>query len=88
MDELKLRGGYLFDNSPVQQKYVDPILPDADRHGWNIGAGYRVSEEITIDAGYLFLKMNQNTVTNTETAFDGTYNSIAHLFSMNIGYSF
>ncbi len=88
MDELTLRGGYLFDNTPVQQKYVDPILPDADRHGWNIGAGIRISENISVDAGYMFLKVNQNRVTNTETAFDGTYNSIAHLFSMNIGYTF
>ncbi len=88
MGELKLRGGYLFDNSPVQQKYVDPILPDADRHGWNIGVGYQISENLTVDAAYFFLKINQNTVTNTVTAFDGTYNSIANLFALNIGYSF
>lgn len=88
MEALKLRGGYLFDNSPVQQKYVDPILPDADRHGWNFGFGYQLSQDITIDAAYMFLKVNQNRVTNTETAFDGTYNSIAHLFAVNVGYSF
>ncbi len=88
MDELKLRAGYLFDNSPVPQKYVDPILPDADRHGWNLGAGFNIAESVSIDAAYLFLKVRQNTVTNTETAFDGTYNAIAHLFSINIGYSF
>lgn len=88
MDALKIRGGYLFDHSPVPQKYVDPVLPDADRDGWNVGFGYQLSENITIDAAYLFLKVRQNTVTNTETVFDGTYNSIANLFALNIGYSF
>lgn len=88
MDALKLRGGYLFDKSPVPQKYVDPVLPDADRYGWNIGFGYQISDAVTIDAAYLFLKVRQNTVANTETAFDGTYNSIANLFALNIGYSF
>lgn len=88
MDDVKLRAGFLFDNSPVPPKYVDPILPDADRYGWNIGFGYQLSEDILIDAAYLFLKAQQNTVTNTETAFDGTYNTIAHLFTLNIGYSF
>jgi long-chain fatty acid transport protein len=88
MDALKLRGGYLYDNSPVQPKYVDPILPDADRHGWNIGFGYQVNEALVIDAAYLFLKVRQSTVTNTETGFDGTYNSIANLYAVNIGYTF
>ena len=88
IDVLKLRGGYLFDKSPVPQKYVDPVLPDADRYGWNIGFGYQISDAVTIDAAYLFLKVRQNTVANTETAFDGTYNSIANLFALNIGYSF
>ncbi len=88
MEMLTLRAGYLFDNTPVQEKYVDPILPDADRHGWNFGFGYRWSEEITIDAAYLFLKVRQNRVRNTVTSFDGTYNSIANLFAMNVSYSF
>lgn len=88
IDDLKIRFGYLFDNSPVQEKYVDPILPDADRYGWNLGLGYQISENISIDAAYLFIKVKQNKVTNTITSFDGTYNSIAHLLSMNIGYSF
>lgn len=88
MEALKLRCGYLYDNSPVQQKYVDPVLPDADRHGWNIGFGYQINENLVIDAAYLFLKVRQNTVTNTESGFDGTYNSIANLYAVNFGYSF
>lgn len=88
MGELKLRAGYLFDNSPVQPKYVDPILPDADRHGWNVGFGYQITETMSVDAAYMFLKVKQSTVTNTESAFDGTYNSIANLFALNFGYTF
>ncbi|MFA6457402.1 MAG: outer membrane protein transport protein, partial [Bacteroidota bacterium] len=38
MDALQIRFGYLFDNNPVTDHYTEPLLPDADRNGINIGA--------------------------------------------------
>jgi long-chain fatty acid transport protein len=88
MDELQIRFGYLFDNNPVQDKYTEPLLPDADRHGYNIGFGYRLRENLVVDVAYLFLQFSDRTVTGTAIDFDGVYQSRANLLGINFGYSF
>ena len=88
MDALKLRAGYLFDHSPVEAAYVEPLLPDANRNGINIGAGYQITKELSVDISYLFLKFDQRKAENTAIQFDGTYNMSANLFGIDFGYSF
>ncbi len=88
MGDLQIRAGYLFDNNPVPDKYVEPLLPDADRNGFNIGIGYKLSEALTLDVSYLYLKFDKREAIGTEVAFDGIYTSSANLFGVNFGYSF
>lgn len=88
MGDLQLRAGYLYDRSPAPAKYVEPLLPDANRNGLNLGFGYRLSKQLNIDVAYLFLKIDQRKAVDTEIKFDGTYNSMASLIGVNIGYSF
>jgi long-chain fatty acid transport protein len=86
---LKLRAGYYYDNTPVSDSYVDPLLPDASRHGLSAGIGYSLTDHLKVDAGYLFIKFLDRSVANTipATSFDGTYKSYANLFSLDLGYS-
>jgi len=88
--DLKLRGGYYYDHTPVDDAYVDPLLPDANRHGLNVGFGFNLTKHVSLDAAYLFIKFLDRTVTNTipQTSFDGTYKSYANLFSLDVGYTF
>lgn len=88
MDEFQFRAGYLYDANPVPDHYVEPLLPDSDRNGFNVGLGYKLSETMTLDLSYLLLKFDERTVTGTEVQFDGTYQSTAHLFGINFGYQF
>jgi len=88
MNELKLRAGYLYDHSPVASAYVDPILPDANRNGVNVGVGYQFSKAISADLSYMFLKFDQRQATNTVSNFDGTYNALANLIGVSLGYTF
>jgi long-chain fatty acid transport protein len=88
MDALKLRAGYLYDHSPVASAYVDPILPDANRNGVNIGVGYQFSKAFSADLAYMFLKFDQRQATNTVSNFDGTYNALANLIGVSLGYAF
>ncbi|MFH0991029.1 MAG: porin [bacterium] len=88
MNDLQLRAGYLYDKSPVKDKYVEPLLPDASRNGFNVGFGYKLSENISVDFGYFFLKMDQRKAIGTEVNFDGTYNQYAHLIGFNLNYTF
>ncbi len=90
MAPFHFRAGYLYDHSPVQTAYVDPILPDASRNGINVGLGYDITSKISVDAAYFFLKFDQRNVTNSipETNFDGTYNAYANLMALNLEYKF
>ena len=84
MDDLQIRAGYLQDRTPVKGAYVDPLLPDANRNGYNIGLGYKISETFNVDVSYLFLKFAQRKVTGTVADFDGTYNSTANLVGFDL----
>ncbi len=88
MDALQIRFGYIFDKNPVTDRYTEPLLPDADRNGFNIGAGYKINESLSVDVSYMFLKFAERTVTGTEIQFDGVYQANANLFGVNFGYNF
>ncbi|MEW6003707.1 MAG: outer membrane protein transport protein [Stygiobacter sp.] len=90
-----LRGGIFFDKNPVKDEMVEPTLPDANRIGFNIGFGYKITDNISIDLAYLFLRFNERTITNSQVSytkgfapFNGTYNSSANLFGVNFSYNF
>ncbi|PVZ68808.1 OmpP1/FadL family transporter [Pelagibaculum spongiae] len=53
---LLLRAGYAFDQSPVQDEYRSPSLPDSDRQMLSVGAAWQLSKTQTIDfAGSMIL---------------------------------
>ncbi|HWP82054.1 MAG TPA: OmpP1/FadL family transporter [Bacteroidota bacterium] len=87
-DVWTLRAGYIFDKNPIKDGYLEPSLPDTDRHDLTLGVGYKVSEVLSIDASYMFVLALQRTETQSiaEYSFNGTYNSVAHLASLSIRY--
>jgi long-chain fatty acid transport protein len=96
-EDWTFRGGVYYDKNPIKDEYLDATLPDADRFGFTLGAGYAVTEQMTVDAAYLFLRFNERTVDNSEingsgnggfVPFNGTYNNIANILSLTITYNF
>jgi long-chain fatty acid transport protein len=94
-NSFMLRGGILYDTNPVPDRLVEPTLPDADRLGLNIGFGYMLTESLSLDVAYLFLKFVNRTISDSNidsgypipVAFNGTYKSISHLFGINFNYA-
>jgi len=101
--ELKIRAGIYYDNSPVKPEYISPSLPEANRLGFSFGIGYKLTNNLSIDASYLFIRNDQVTVTGSRedytngsvapqgayvNSFDGTYNSYANLVSLDLTYGF
>ena len=89
---LKVRAGIYYDNDPVKAEYLNPSLPDANRLGFSFGIGYSISNNLNIDAAYLFIRGSQLTVTDSKeyylpsTPFNGTYNTAANLASITLSY--
>jgi long-chain fatty acid transport protein len=97
-DQRKVRAGYLYDQNPVKEEHFETRIPDSDRQGFSIGAGYTIGN-ITIDAAYMYLLFNKRTVSNSlmddasvtpkaPDALNGTYKSQAQLAGITIGYKF
>jgi len=95
-DNFMLRGGILYDVNPVSDKYVEPTLPDSDRLGLNIGFGYKLTDNISIDVAYMYLIFMEREITNSslgagypapyDVNLNGTYNSYSHLLGVNFSY--
>ncbi len=87
-DDLRLRAGYYYDHSPVDAAYVDPMLPDANRSGLNVGFGYNFTKNFNVDVAYLFILFNERKAENTVINFDGTYHTRVNLIGVDLGYTF
>lgn len=82
---IYLRGGVYYDKSPVQDGYLTPETPDADRIGVTAGATVTLGKNLSVDLSFLFVEGMKRTDTNLETEFSGTYKSrlVAPGFGLN-----
>ncbi|MDH7514522.1 MAG: outer membrane protein transport protein [Bacteroidota bacterium] len=89
---ITVRGGYFYDLNPVPDEHLEPILPDANRHGLCIGFGMNVLPNVTLDFAYNDLLFQERTTTKTTypdgVALDGTYRGNAQLVGVDITYRF
>lgn len=97
MDKLALRGGLFYDKNPIKDERLDPTLPDADRIGINLGFGYKITEQLSVDVSYLYLYFFERKIDSsdefipvqpTPIRLNGTYTSSAHLIGLNLNYNF
>lgn len=82
--DITISSGYFHDFNPVPDETVDPMLPDADRNGFNIGFSYKFNDKISFDLAYLYLPFVQRTTEKSDLFFNGTYNNTTHLLGFNI----
>lgn len=69
-NQLKLRGGVAYDQSPVSDGYRTARIPDADRVWLAAGANYKLSSAGSVDVGYAHIFVDNASI-NTGTAGTG-----------------
>jgi long-chain fatty acid transport protein len=90
---LVIRAGYAFDETPVPSDTLDPSIPDADKHSFSFGGGYRWGKA-KIDLAYMIILFNDRKANNTlqtggtPFAQNGTYSTTVHEVGLSISYSF
>lgn len=86
---LKLRAGLAFDQSPVENGYVSPELPDADRIIVSGGLTWLWKKGWSIEATLLFEDLKERREeNNVEDNFNGTYKSFIYAAGVGIQYMF
>lgn len=91
-DKLELRGGFVYEQSPIPSANFEPVLPDANKHGVTMGAGYLL-KNVKIDASYAFLKYRDRDVTNdigssTASNVDGKYKGYVNILGLSLTYKY
>jgi len=84
-DSLLFRFGYFFDQTPVPKKYMDPLLPCADKQAITFGFKYRYSN-MAFSAGYEYVKYQQRS--SSLSALPGRYKSQIHIAGFSWEYNF
>ena len=93
-DQWMFRGGLAFDQSPVRDAQRTPRLPDNDRTWISIGAQYKFSPQLLLDAGYTYIfvkdpSINQNAGdTQSFGLISGTYKNNVNIVAAQLTYTF
>lgn len=93
-DQLTLKAGYAFDQTPVQDEFRTARIPDGDRNWLTVGAKYELGNDWTVDAayGYMFaskVKIDEENYNNDGSVnggltLEGEYDNTAHVFSASV----
>ncbi|SEA11412.1 OmpP1/FadL family transporter [Rubrimonas cliftonensis] len=93
-DALTVRGGWAYDQTPTNDRFRTTRTPDGDKMWFAAGASYQISESIGVDLAYIYLLVDDTTVTlrNGPPGVAGSRvdysNADVHLFSANLRYAF
>ncbi|UCC38232.1 MAG: outer membrane protein transport protein [Candidatus Aminicenantes bacterium] len=95
-ENLALRAGFLYDQTPQPDESVDPILPDSERWAVTGGFGYK-SGNFVLNVAYQFEPFKDRESENryfdlnpqaTFNPWKGTYKTTAHLIGVSLGFVF
>ena len=86
---LALRAGAYLDKTPVQDGYLTPETPDADSRGLSVGVGYAVTDNISLDASFLYINKKERTDTGAASGgISGTYKAVAYIPGLAVNFTF
>jgi long-chain fatty acid transport protein len=93
LDNLTLRGGYYFDETPVQSGFFAPETPRNDSQGYTAGLSFDVNSKLSIDASFLYLRFKEVNESydfysegGVQVPFRGTYKSSSFIPGIGISY--
>jgi len=84
---ITARAGAFFDMTPVQDGFLTPDGPDADRIGGSAGVSLQI-KRFGIDLSFMYLETIKRTGGSNEEGFYGTYKTKAAIPGLGLQYSF
>jgi long-chain fatty acid transport protein len=84
-----LRGGYMWDPSPVPEETLDPLMFDVSNNRYSVGASFQIWK-VYVDAAYMYTKGIRREAEDSENALptDGDYWGHSHVFELSTTYTF
>jgi long-chain fatty acid transport protein len=86
-DKIAARAGIKYLETPVQDGYVTPEVPDASHINYSLGLGYKLSSRLTVDMSFTIQSMKRSD-TNNETQMSGSYKTNIYMPGISLNYNF
>ncbi len=86
-----VRAGVTFDQSPTNNTDRSPRIPTGDRKIFSVGAGYAITDALTIDAALSYLKEEDVSVNKSNalgSSYSATYKNSAWGYGLGATYKF
>lgn len=95
-NDLIIRAGIYFDQTPIQDGFFAPETPRGDAVGYTFGASYQMDKNLELDLSVLFLTFDEIDATydhiinsdGSTSSFGGSYKSSAVSVGVGINYLF
>ena len=89
-NQLKLRFGIAYDNTPVNDQTRTPRIPDSDRLWFSTGFEYKLNDDLVLNAGYSYIRAEKNEVNLKDPGneLSAKYKGNIHLFGLGFNYRF
>ncbi len=93
-EKLELMCGYVHDTTPQPAEAISPLLPDANKNDYSIGATYKTDKfDFTLSYMAVIGEERSNIVdgrpANDDSAYPvGSYQALANIFGFGVGYRF
>ena len=81
---IRVGGGYA--TTSVQDGYVSPEAPDANRIYGTVGIGYKVCTKLDLDASFEYENLMSRTQTNFQTGLAGTFKTNVFIPGVSLAY--
>ena len=81
------RGGYIFDQSPVPERTLGPMVPDSDKHLISLGVGF-TKDKLTIDIASMVLLFEDRHTRRNIDGLNGKYTTTTGTFLVSFTYAF
>ncbi len=85
--KIDARIGFAIDQTPVQDGFVSPDLPDADKMLYTAGITYKFSEKFSADVSYMYENLDERNGTYAQANFSGKYKTRVSILGIGLNYA-
>ncbi len=88
-EKLQLRGGIGYDQSPLQDGYISPDMPDADKIILSAGCTFKLKKGWSMEGSFAFEDLRERKEEkNRQYNINGTYKSYLYVLGLGLQYQF
>lgn len=87
-ETTEFMAGYVYDQTPQPDETTGPLLPDANRAGYTLGASFSPFKNVYTDLSVMALFFHERTTTTNDNNFNGTYKTFVWIPTIGLRMNF